>query len=288
MSELGTLVYEDLIARGKDIETARQWRGWVDRFVSICGEKGGYDRSDVIKYLAELRGNGFRQNSINTMVRPIKLLCQIQGWSGGFPRVGMVKVRESDINRSIFSRDEVCEMIRRGKNVLSGRELAYLALSSIYGLRREELTNLEVNGETVVVDTVKGGRVTTHLIPDGIKPYLVGYERSDVWYMSFVFRRMMRKLGVKLNGSAYGWHSIRRALVSELVSEDASLFNILRFMRWSDARLVSEFSMVVIYAKREQGKIDRAIFEVHPFLPIWGEKGKLGGLSGEADNRACA
>lgn len=272
MSKLASLVYEDLIARGKDVETARQWRGWVDRFVGICGEEDGYGRSDVIKYLAELRGNGFRQNSINTMVRPIKLLCQIQGWSGGFPHIGMVKVRESDIKRSIFSRDEVCGMIRRGKNVLSGRELAYLALSSIYGLRREELTNLEINGEKVVVDTVKGGRVTTHVIPDEIKNYLVGYERSDVRYMSFVFQRMMRKLGVVLKDAGYGWHSIRRALVTELVCEEASLFNLLRFMRWSEASLKGEFGTMVFYAKREQEKVDKEIFKVHPFLPIWGEK----------------
>ncbi|MBA7562068.1 hypothetical protein ES708_03717 [subsurface metagenome] len=243
MGKLGDMVYEDLIARGKDVETARQWCRWVGRFVGICGEKDDYDRSDVIKFLAGLREMGFKQNSINTMVRPIRLLCRIQGWSGGFPRVGMVKVRESDIKRSVFSRDEVCEMIRCGKAVLDGRELAYLALSTIYALRREELTNLEVGDGTLKVDTVKGGVVTTHLIPDEIKPYLVGYERSGVRHMSYVFQRMMQKIGVVLNGDCYGWHSIRRALVTELVSEDAPLLNIVRFMRWSESRLISEFDM---------------------------------------------
>lgn len=277
MSELAEMVYEDLMARGKDVETARQWYRWVSRFVGICGEKDDYDRSDVIKFLAALREMGFKQNSINTMVRPVKLLCQIQGWSDGFPRVGMVKVRESDIKRSVFSSDEVCQMIRRGKAVLNGRELAYLALSTIYALRREELTNLEIDDGTLKVDTVKGGVVTIHVIPDGIKPYLIGYETSGVRHMSFVFQRMMRKLGVVMNGDSYGWHSIRRALVTELVSEDAPLLNIVRFMRWSESSLIREFGMVVIYAQRDQEKIDRAIFEVHPFLPIWGEKDRLGG-----------
>ena len=30
-----------------------------------------------------------------------------------------------------------------------------------------------------------------------------------------------------------------------------------------------EFSMLAIYAKREQDKIDESIFEVHPFLSAW-------------------
>ena len=53
-------------------------------------------------------------------------------------------------------------MIRRGKEVLSSRELAYLALSTTYGLRREELSSLGRIDGKVTVDTVKGGPVTTH------------------------------------------------------------------------------------------------------------------------------
>lgn len=48
-----------------------------------------------------------------------------------------------------------------------------------------------------------------------------------------------------------------------------SALNILRFMRWSDASLKGEFGMLVIYARCEQDKIDRSIFEVHPFLSAW-------------------
>ena len=51
----------------------------------------------------------------------------------------------------------------------------------------------------------------------------------------------------------------------------SSALNIVRFMRWSDAGVKGEFGMLVIYAKREQDKIDKGIFEVHPFLPIWSE-----------------
>ena len=272
MASLAEKVYMDLMARGKDMETARCWRRWTMKFEVCCGSKGKYDRDDVIRYLCYLREQGYRQSSIDVMVRPLKLLAQIQEWS--FPRLAMPKVRDVDIRRPILSHEEVCRMIRRGKEVLSARELAYLALSSTYGLRREELTSLGRIDGKVTVDTVKGGPVTTHVVPDEIRPDLAGYKRTGVRYMSLVFRRIIRKLGITLPRENYGWHAIRRALATELVSTDVSLLNLLRFMRWSDASLKGEFGMLAIYAKRNQEEIDRSIFKVHPFLPIWSEGGK--------------
>ena len=92
--------------------------------------------------------------------------------------------------------------------------------------------------------------------------------------MSLVFRRIIRKLGITLPGDNYGWHAIRRALATKLVSTDVSLLNLLRFMRWSDASLKGEFGMLAIYAKRNQEEIDRSIFKVHPFLSVWSEGGE--------------
>ena len=271
MEKLAEKVYMDLMARGKDIETARRWRNWTVKFEACCGGKSKYDRDDVIRYLSWLREQGYRQSSIEVMLRSVKLLAQIQGWS--FPRLAMPKVRDGDISRPVLSYEEVCQMIRRGEEVLSARELAYLALSTTYGLRREELGSLGRIDGRVTVETVKGGPVTTHLVPDEIKPYLVGYKRSGVTYMSLVFRRITRKLGLVLPRENYGWHAIRRALATELVSTDVSLLNLLRFMRWSDASLKGEFGMLAIYAKRNQAEIDKSVFEVHPFLQIWSEGG---------------
>ena len=36
------------------------------------------------------------------------------------------------------------------------------------------------------------------MVPDEIKPYLAGYERTGVRYMSFVFRRIIKKLDISL------------------------------------------------------------------------------------------
>jgi hypothetical protein len=139
MASLAEKVYMDLVARGKDIETARRWRNWTARFEVCCGSKSKYERDDVIRYLSYLRERGYRQSSIDVMLRPVKLLAQVQGWN--FPRLAMPKVRDSDISRPMLSHEEVSQMIKRGKEVLSERELAYLALSTTYGMRREELGN---------------------------------------------------------------------------------------------------------------------------------------------------
>jgi hypothetical protein len=269
METLAEKVSMDLMARGKDVETARRWRHLITKFEVCCGTKSEYARDDVVRYLCHLREQGYRQSSIDVMVRPVKLLAQIQGWP--FPRLAMPKVRDDDVSRPILSHDEVCLMIKRGKEVLSARELAYLALSTTYGLRREELTSLGRIDGKVTVNTVKGGPVTTHMVPDEIRPYLTGYERTGVRYMSLVFQRIIKKLDIDLPEQNYGWHAIRRALATDLLYRDVSLINVMRFMRWSDGSMQSEFGMLAIYGKRRQEEVDASVFRVHPFLPVWGE-----------------
>ena len=263
-------VYEDLVARGKQENTARQWRAFIRRFEACCGVRDAYEREDLIKFLALLRKEGMRQNTINTRLRALKLLCQIQNWEGGFPRLAMPKVRDSDINRPAFTREEVCSMIERAKQCCTARELGFLAFATVYGLRREEIGTLEVGDGVVKVNTAKDGAVTTHVVPDEIAGYMRGYRGcADVRYMTRVFTRVIGKTGLEIGGRYYGWHSIRRALATELLMRDVSLINILRFMRWSEASLRGEFGMLGIYARRNQAEIDACVFRVHPFLASW-------------------
>jgi hypothetical protein len=271
MARLAEKVYMDLMARGKDIETAKEWCRWIMKFENCCGIKSEYDRDDVIRYLCWLREQGYRQSSISVMLRPVKLLAQIQGWS--FPRLAMPKVREGDVSRPTLSNTEVYMLIRRGREVLSDRELAYLALSTTYGLRREELGSLGRIDGKVTVNTVKGGPVTTHVVPREIRPYLAAYESTGVRYMSRIFKRVIRKVGIALPSGNYGWHAIRRGLATELLYRDVSLINVVRFMRWSDGNVKGGFGMLAIYGKRNQEEVDRSVFKVHPFLNIWNEGG---------------
>jgi integrase len=214
ISSNAPLVYCDLIARGRKVETARRWSSLVRRFEACCGVKDSYDRADVVKFIAELRQEGMKQNSINARLKALRLLCQIQNWDGGFPRLAMPRVKDSEVNRPGFTVDELGHIIRKAKEVCSERELAFLAASTVYGLRREEIGKLKVRDGVVKVDTAKGGEVTFHIIPDAIKDYIKGYQGSkDVRYMTRVFQSIMSKVGLEVN-KGYGWHSIRRALAT--------------------------------------------------------------------------
>jgi hypothetical protein len=269
ISSNSQLVYHDLIGRGRQIETARRWRAVVQRFEACCGVKDSYNRADVVKFVAQLRQEAMKQNSINARVKALRLLCQIQNWDGGFPRLAMPKVKNSDVNRPSFNANQMIHIISRAREVCNERELSFLAAASVYGLRREEVGTLEVSDGHVQVDTVKDGEVAFQIIPDAIKDYMRGYRGcSDVAYMTKVFRRIMRKVGLEVN-RGYGWHSIRRGLATELLMRDVSPLNIARFMRWCDGKVRSEFGMLAIYDRRDQEEVDRSIFEVHPFLSTW-------------------
>jgi len=268
---MGETVYKDLIARGRSVKTARQWRSWTERLENVAGEKNRYERGDITEYLVYLRNRGISQNSINTMLRPLKLLCQIQNWPGGFPKLAMPKVRESDVNRPILSCGEIERMISRGKRLLDGRQLAFLALSTSYGLRREEMSRMrrcDLLGDKLRVDTAKGGPATVHLIPYEIRQYLEEFRRTDLRYMSRMFRSMCWKVGLRKR-DGFGWHSIRRRLATELVGRGLSTLDVLRFMRWSATWMKGELSMLRIYVRREQADIDEQVFKVHPFLRFW-------------------
>ena len=75
ISSNAPLVYHDLIARGRCVQTARRWRYLVQKFEACCGVKDSYDRADVVKFVAELRQEGMKQNSINSRLKALRLLC---------------------------------------------------------------------------------------------------------------------------------------------------------------------------------------------------------------------
>jgi len=270
---LRDLIYNDLMARGKTEAVAKEWGAVAAEFERVCGLKERYNRADVTAFLAHLRKRGLQQSTINKDLKAVKLLAQIQGWQ--FPKLSLKHVSPDEVRRTVLSKQTVGSMITLGKQgVLSGTELCYLALATTYGLRRIEMVRLKpssfVDERHLVVDTAKGGSRTIHLIPPQIAPYLASFRHYEADSLTHMFHRIAQKVGLSTE-SGYGWHSIRRALATELILLEASALNVLRFMRWSDASTRGEFGMLTIYAKKDQERIDTEMFKIHPFLPFWGE-----------------
>jgi hypothetical protein len=282
MGKLANLVYFDLTARGKDYDTALHWRKWTERFEDVCGVKKIYDRQDILKYVSWCRDSGFSLNSINVMIRPIKLLSELQVKSNGdrywhFPKLDMKLQRDEDVSRPVFKEDEIVKLIKTAKDKLDKREIAVLVLSTIYGVRRSEMAldsglkirkavnSVEFGGKLykysreLVVRTLKGGTTTVHVVPDEIVQYIDGF-------IPYARARVLSRFRKK---NDYGWHSVRRSLATELLLADVSFLNIVRFMRWSDKSAMGGFGMLSIYAKRDQAKIDTIVFSKHPYLKYW-------------------
>ncbi|MBA7630162.1 hypothetical protein ES703_37675 [subsurface metagenome] len=269
---LKELIHSDLMARGKTESVAKEWGVVAGEFEEVCGYKKKYARADLTLYLTHLRKRELAQTTIDKNLKSIRLLSQIQGWD--FPKLSLRRTSPDDITRTILPKNQVAAMILVGKSVFNEHELCYLALSTTYGLRRAEMVRLQqddLSEETITIHTAKGGRVTTHLIPPEISPYLHcsrcfrHYEPDSLTHM---FHRLARKIGLTTT-VGFGWHSIRRSLATELILADASVLNVLRFMRWADASARGELGMLTIYAHRDQARIDKAIFKIHPYLPLW-------------------
>lgn len=274
---LRELIYEDLMGRQRTEAVAKEWAAIAAEFEEVCGYKKAYDRADVVKFLAYLRKRDLALTTINKDLKVLKLLSEIQHWGAGpqgrdFPKVSLPRVREQDITRTIFSKEQVISLIQNGRQLLEPKELSYLALATTYGLRRQEMCKPrppDFEDGKVTIYTIHGAsEKTTHLIPPEIAPYLEDFRPYGPDYLSHIFLNILMKLGLKV-GADYGWHSIRRALATELILSEASALNVLRFMRWSESSLKGEFGMLAIYAKRDQARIDRDIFKIHPFLPYW-------------------
>jgi len=270
---LKELVYNDLMARGKTEPVAKEWAAVAAEFEQVCGTKESYARTEVTAFLTHLRKRGILQSTIDKDLKAIKLLAQIQGWE--FPKLSLRRVSPDEIRRTILSKDSIGSLITLGtQGLLSDTELCYLALATTYGLRRVEMVRLKPssfpNEHHLIVDTAKGGSKTTHLLPPQIVPYLASFRHYEADTLTHMFHRIAQKAGLS-TGAGYGWHSIRRSLATELTLSEASALNVLRFMRWSDASTRGEFGMLVIYAKKDQERIDEEIFKIHPFLPYWGE-----------------
>ena len=284
---LKEILEEDLRARGKSSETIRTWCPIVEEFENVIGQKEEYNRQDVIKFLAHQREKGLSPNSMLKSLKAIR--CLFTAMEIPFPKVSLSRPQPEEIQRTVFEREEVLELIQKAKAFYKPGDvrLAYLALSTTYGLRASELAEfssqdiIQAPGNgfqyKVKIHTKKHGRPTSQIIPPQIEPYLVNVETNGIEgnltnkktiQMNKLFDKICKDLGFKKE-KGFSWHSIRRSLVTQLVLKEVPALHIFRFLRWSEGTLMKEFGELPIYARTEQEYTDLKVFPNHPFLEAW-------------------
>lgn len=136
-----------------------------------------------------------------------------------------------------------------------------------------------------------------HLIPEPVRDLIETFKRKGKIEselprskagMQKIFHAIFDPVDPKIEQSTgyreegpgpYGWHSVRRRLVTSLgmiEDDDGELVfkesEIRRFMRWSDPdrSMYSEYFTPPPEWQRERDlRLDRKIFEHHPFLSAW-------------------
>ena len=240
---------------------------------------------DLRRYFAKRQEQGKSNNSLRTEFAVLQKLYRANHWD--WPLVPEDRPEAPlEVNTPAFTREEVEQLIKN-RELYSKGERFYLAMSTIYAPRRIELARIKkrhIKGNTIYIDTAKHGEKRTHLIPGEIMPYVEAYRprENNVSSLSAMFERLCKKgLGEKRKG--YGWHCFRTTLDTllpgALAKADKPLTLIGYFLRWSRRSTGAKFlgtPMGGVYARPEILSADpffadREVFEVHPFLPLWGE-----------------
>lgn len=241
----------------------------------------------VDTYIEKLQEQKQSAGTVNFAFRVVRRLYTVNKLDWPYLRGQAPQITERDEHRPALAFEIISTMIKSEN--LHDDERCFLALSTTYGLRREEMMELEpqdidFKSGTIFISTVKSGRQRYHLIPEQIKPFLSKHdfaERYSKMRMSQMFWRVVNNSGLgALKSETLGWHSIRRPLLSGLVDNGLNVFAAKAFLRWKAS--VGELAMPARYYSNvvvtlqgslvvsEEAKEDKEVFEkFHPFLPLW-------------------
>ena len=260
----------ELLALGRADATVNTYCSIAAQFLGAT--KGKVDQKAALEYLAKLREKNAKASTRNTTYYALRKLFANQGIPFDVP--APKRGDPSEVSRPVLSNGEVVSLIECAKEQDDPKYAAYLVLSTIYGIRRFELRLLRehmLDDNHVMIWTRKGGRPTKHLIPEQVSPFLYNFKHwgalSDT-AASTLFKEILILSGNGIK-KGFGWHSVRRALLTGLRRAGVDTMNIYQFTRWSTAR--TAMAMLNLYTGSfDQEEIDTIVFENHPFLDAWG------------------
>lgn len=250
--------------------------------------QGDFSRETLLDYINAIEKDNYAPSTITKVMIPTVrrvFKSNKQEWPL-LPGEGPA-LREGDVYNPALDPVLVAKLIKVAKgHGVSRTHRTILALSTIYGLRRIEMSeisaaNIDLNNRVLIVHTAKGGRERWHLIPEQILPHLSMPHRSlGQMAVSRAYWAIEKAAGVERMYEV-GWHAIRRILVRLLIQAGLPGLTVDNFMRWkrggSDMKRLYFDSVVVGEGseRTEVGKLDKdvdlAVFKVHPFLNLWSE-----------------
>ncbi len=256
----------------------------ASQFLTWLGDRIPPGEMDLRRYFVHRRDEGLSDSSLRTTFAVLAKLYKANHWDWPLEPEDRPEA-PLETNTPAFTREEVEQLIEN-RDLYSKGENFYLAIATIYAPRRIELARIKkrhIKDSTIFIDTAKHGEKRTHLIPDEIMPYIETYHprEHNVSSLSAMFIRICKK-GLGESRKGYGFHSFRRTIDTllpiSLAKADKPLTLVGYFLRWSRRSTGARFlgtPMGGVYARPEILSsdpyfIDREVFEVHPFLKLWG------------------
>jgi len=257
---------EDALKRKKSARGAYLWA--VTDFLGTSPKELNEDA--VLSHLDKREKAGDKPGTLKMRFYALKYLFKLYNapWTLTEREVFSTRERRQRFPQPWFRKEEVITIITKAKTNCSPQGLAMLAISTTYGCRRSELadirqSDLDFEAKTITIYARKGGRVATQLLPDEIIPYLSNYsfpEVSDLRLSQIINRILEETIGPR---ESYGWHSIRRALATELRNGGVDDEDIYSFLRWSTGSILGTYIQIEPRQNKEK------IFPKHPFIQSW-------------------
>jgi integrase len=263
--------------------TIKTYLETAERFLTWLGDGKEATPSDFRRYFIYRREHGMSERSLRTKFFHLKKLALSNGWDWPFTAED-TPFSEEEPNAPALMPDDIEKLIKARALYLKS-ERFYLAISTTFGCRREELARIkkrDYDDNSILIRTAKHGQRVRHLIPDVLKPIFEAYrpKQHTPTAFSIMFHRICKKAEVKVE-KGYSFHSIRRTLRTllewRLAENRLPLSLVADYQGWSKTTKGIAYGgapMLGVYAHLEVVSsdpfaVDRLIYPVHPFLEFW-------------------
>jgi integrase len=286
---------EELLERYKTSLSSSRPRPFMARaaaFIRWLGDRE-FNEENVLKWLDHLRKDGYADGTVVHDFKVIKRLAKVNGILLVFKRGDTPQIRETDTYAPAldpFDIQSMVECVRGRREPLAPIDVrpqhaAYLALSTVYGLRRVEMAEMQpefvdLKARTIFIQTAKKGRQRYHLIPENIIPYLEAWgfpRRLSSNSLSLLIGDLKAMIG--LDEEEVGWHSIRRSAARQAYECGLKEPEIYSFYRWRrpSSNMPLSYAMTNVVGTRgayvdvsyTDKTIDEKVFKLHPFVRFW-------------------
>ncbi len=257
---------------------------YAARYLNWLGDRPP-SKECLQEFLDALEREGAKSQSRRFIFGVLRTLYHVNGLDWPFMRGEGPRYAHDD-NAPALHPEAVRQMIRAAKDGrLTPEQTSCLAMVTVYGMRREEVTRLspgtfDLRASLISFQPAKDQPPRLHLIPAEIVWALRRWmfpEAPDLNRMMEMWYELETGSGVpRIDG--VGWHSIRRTLNSEL-RDRLNHTTVSLFMGWStrtgDMSDRYTKTTYVGYGPAEtkqagwRREIDLQVFEVHPFLADW-------------------